>query len=179
MLRWFLLCSWVFLGYVVAQALLSHQPAAPGLATELRAMYREVRQTELTPVSPAWAPMIEERLECFGQAKIGGLALRFCTQDYAKAVMEEADQLLSSLPDKAGFIHCLNRCPIMYNMCMGERSTLSSGDCAFNPELCAGGRTGVPVALFESCVPVEQQCVELCLNRHWRGFFRTLGRVYW
>ncbi len=157
MLRYFLLVSWLFLLYVLYTGMVSHERIEPSLARQLIAMYHEVKESPLTLTSEACTPIIDRRLQCFGQAKLKGMELRYCTQEYSFAIMEQVGKSLDSLPQKAPFLQCVHLCPIMHNMCMGD-----------NHEL-----------FHEVCITTEQRCVEYCLNQHWRGFYRPAGKVFW
>ncbi len=157
MLRYFLLGSWFFLLYVLLTAVLSHERVEPSLARQLVAMYHEVKEAPLTQVSESCTPIIKKRLQCYGEANLGGMELKYCTQDYAFAIMRQAKEAHSSLPNKAPFLQCVSLCPIMHNMCMGE-----------NPEM-----------LHKACIETERRCVEYCLNQHWRGFYRPAGKAFW
>lgn len=157
MLRYFLLASWIFLLYLLFTALVSHERIEPSLARQLIAMYHEVKEAPLTRTSEACTPIIEQRLQCFGHAKLKGTELKYCTQEYAFAIMEQAKETHSSLPNKAPFLQCVKLCPIMHNMCMGDNTEL----------------------LHNTCIDTERRCVEYCLNKHWRGFYRPAGKAFW
>lgn len=151
----------------------SHDKKAPAGQTEpdalmaydkevLKTLIEEYRLLEEVPLSRLYDPLsaiISARIDCYG--RYSDMERRnLCRKQYSRDIFFTAMQNIRSAPSKGFFMMCVRVCPITYGICKGEQHTQDSD----LPEL--------------DCIKREAQCIESCLDQHWRGATHISSEAY-
>jgi hypothetical protein len=144
-MKTFLAIFWTIIGLAVFFAFYSYRSVETSSLKRITTKYELVTKTPLTENSHEFKKLIEYRVACFGAD--GSLAKEKlpCMETYVLTLLRMCEKDATALPNKSGFVRCVRECPIMFNICMGEKQA------------------------DEPCVKVEEQCIEHCLDKEWRG----------
>lgn len=113
----------------------------------VRELYGKVNNTLPSVVSANEnEAIIRDRLQCYAENNDYTRRIRMCNNFYAKALVNQARDTLTSRPDIGLFVANINLCPVMYNMCVGQTANNK-----------------------EKCITFERQCVDYTLDTFWRG----------
>lgn len=99
--------------------------------------------------------IIRERLECYAIDSDYARRIRVCNNLYAKAIVKQARDALTSRPDMGKFVMNVNLCPVMYSMCMGIADNNKN-----------------------RCITFERQCIDYNLDSYWRGASQYTQQQY-
>jgi hypothetical protein len=122
----------------------------------VRELYDKVNRTLPSVVSAKeHERIIRERLECYAVDTDYARRIRECNNVYAKAIVKQARNALTSRPDMGKFVLNLNMCPVMRNMCIGIAGNDS-----------------------EQCITFERQCIDYTLDSFWRGASQYTQQQY-
>lgn len=109
-------------------------------------IYESSRRAEPSRVGrEEFQTIIRERARCYKQMTEPLGRKRSCNIAYVDAIIRTAREKLKSVPELGLFIRRVQYCPIMYSMCVGENQNT------------------------EACVEVERNCIDITLDKYWRG----------
>lgn len=109
-------------------------------------MYDQSQQAEPSRVGrEEFKAIIRDRVQCYDKVTAPLGRKRLCNIAYVDAIIHTAREKLKSAPRLGLFIGVVQYCPIVYSMCIGENMN------------------------GESCVAVERQCIDITLDKYWRG----------
>jgi hypothetical protein len=145
MLKLFLAIAWTLIGATLCLAFFAYRSVETSTIKRVTEKYAVVLKTPLTENSNAYRSLIEYRLNCFRADGSFAKEKLPCMEKYLLTLVRMGENDVTSLPNKPAFVKCVRDCPIMYNMCMGSKLD------------------------EEPCIVVEEQCIEHCMDKEWRG----------
>jgi len=129
--------------------------------TRLLHAYEEVKEAPLSPLKDAIGQVVEDRLECYVRNTDSQSRIQNCLNDYLRKIVFIARGGIQTVPLVGEFLLCARDCPVIYAMCRGEprEELLQSLKERF-----------IDASLYDdACIARETQCVEICLDKFWRG----------
>lgn len=141
----FLVVAWTIIGLVLVLAFFPFQKVETSSRRHVMDKYEAVLKTPLTRESQEFKKLIEYRVACFGADSSLAKEKLPCMETYLLTLLRMCEKDSTALPNKPGFVRCVRECPIMFNICMGQKQA------------------------DEPCILVEEQCIEHCLDKEWRG----------
>lgn len=155
-MRLLALCVAVFIGFVLFRALEFERVEPRSNIDVARELYARVNKTLPSVVNAREnEKIIRDRLECYAEDNDYARRIRICNNLYAKALVKQARETLTSRPDMGLFVSNIIMCPIMQNMCVGQTGNN-----------------------MERCVTFERQCVDYMLDSYWRGAAQYTHQQY-
>lgn len=141
------LCLALLLGFVVLRSTDYRSVAPPSNIERARQLYQKVNTTLASVVSAReHEAIIRERLECYAENSDYTKRIGLCNNLYAKSIVKQARESLTSRPEMGLFVKNISLCPVMHNMCIGKTNNDN-----------------------ERCVVFERQCIDYMLDSYWRG----------
>ncbi|MDD2467638.1 MAG: hypothetical protein PHI97_26960 [Desulfobulbus sp.] len=112
----------------------------------VRFYYQQVEKTAPSTVDEQQhIQVIRERLNCYFANNEYTERVNNCNGPYVKDIVALARQSLTARPSLGAFVRILNICPVLYNMCMGNKND------------------------GEQCILFERRCIDHVLDKYWRG----------
>lgn len=109
-------------------------------------MYFEVLKTEPSRIgAKRLDSLIRERIQCYSDNSKFGERAHECNSSYVAEIIDLAQEEIQAMPTLGVFISHVQLCPITYSICIGDQKT--EGECAL----------------------LERQCIDMYLDRYWRG----------
>lgn len=119
-------------------------------AVDINALFLDVSNTAPSGVSVDQnTAIIRQRIDCFAQNFSYTQRFKICMNTYQKSVVATARVNIEGRPEIGLFIKNVAYCPIMYNLCIGQIDSQKGNS--------------------DTCVKFERQCIDLMLDRYWRG----------
>lgn len=121
--------------------------APPSNIERARQLYQKVNMTLPSVVSAKkHEEIILERLECYAENSDYAKRIGLCNNQYAKDIVKQARESLTSRPEMGLFVKNIQLCPVVHNMCTGQTNNDR-----------------------ERCIVFERQCIDYMLDSYWRG----------
>lgn len=122
----------------------------------VRELYERVRNTLPSGVNAAGnAEAIRERLQCYEENHDYTQRIQVCNNAYVKKIVALAREAIHSRPNIGEFVLNVDKCPIVYNLCMGQTDQDR-----------------------DRCVLFERQCIDYTLDVFWRGSAQYTQQTY-
>lgn len=155
-MRILVLCMLLFFGLIILLASDYKEIEEKTNIEFAREIYNKVNNTLPSIVSAKnHEQIIRERLECYAIDSDYARRIRVCNNLYAKAIVKQARDALTSRPDMGKFVMNVNLCPVMYSMCMGVADNNKN-----------------------RCITFERQCIDYNLDSYWRGASQYTQQQY-
>ncbi len=154
---------WLFLGLLSAVFVLALAgPSGEVAHDELRRDYEDVEKVYPSSLSPRLIELAQKRVDCFGASPME----RFngaCRSDYLNSILQVGREEIKSAPRLGDFLANVDNCPVMYSVCMGEKS---EQDCRVidGENVCEYAEDNVL-----NCAAMEARCIDKVLDTFWRG----------
>ncbi len=128
----------------------------------LRQDYEAAVKVNPSSLAPRLIELAQKRVECFGASPLerfkGG-----CRSDYLNAIMKVGREEIVSAPRLGDFLANVDNCPVMYSVCMGEKSEQ-------NCRVTDGERVcDYADDQVLNCAAMEARCIDGVLDLYWRG----------
>jgi hypothetical protein len=140
----------IALAGLVAYLWTTTRPPSPSQFPNLDAalsMYNDIKQEESSRIgSEEFQRIIQERVLCYNNVTSPLQRNRPCNITYVDEIVRTARVNFQSAPQLGLFIREVQYCPIAYSMCVGENMDM------------------------ETCITFERKCIDLSLDKYWRGF---------
>lgn len=150
------LCLLLFFGLMILLASGYKEVEEKSNIEFARELYDKVNKTLPSVVSAKeHERIIRERLECYAIDSDYTRRIRVCNNLYAKAIVKQARDTLTSRPEMGKFVVNVNLCPVMQSMCIG----ITDND-------------------VDRCVIFEKQCIDYNLDSYWRGASQYAQQQY-
>ncbi len=94
--------------------------------------------------------IILDRIDCFESNVSYRDRINICLHEYRGDITDVAREFIAGRPQLGLFIENVSLCPIMYNLCQGQKDLQE----------------------FETnnlCIRFERQCIDYMLDEYWRG----------
>lgn len=111
--------------------------------------YEAIEEVELSELEGELKEVVKRRNDCYGNISNLSPRLSICRKHYLSEILALARQNIKSAPDLGKFMLCVRECPLAYSMCAGTEIE--------------------EININSECTIKEIQCIELCLDRYWRG----------
>jgi hypothetical protein len=122
----------------------------------VRDLYERVLGTLPSGVNAAGnAAAIRDRLKCYEENHSYTQRIQVCNNAYVKRIVGLARETIHSRPNIGEFVLNVDKCPILYNLCMGQTEQDR-----------------------ERCVLFERQCIDYTLDVFWRGSAQYTQQTY-
>lgn len=122
----------------------------------VRELYERVRNTMPSGVNAEGnAAAILERLKCYEENHGYTQRIQICNNAYVKQIVGLAREAIHSRPNIGEFVLNVDKCPIVYNLCMGQTEQDR-----------------------ERCVLFERRCIDYTLDVFWRGSAQYTQQTY-
>ncbi len=128
----------------------------------LRETYESVEKVHPSSLSPRLTELARKRADCFGaspMARFDGL----CHSEYLRDILRVGREEIESAPRLGDFLVQVDSCPIVYSVCMGEKS---AQDCreSEGERVCEYAEENM-----SNCAAMEARCIDRILDIYWRG----------
>ncbi len=94
--------------------------------------------------------VIEKRIQCFADNFSYQRRANVCLNEYRHNLVDVAREFVEGRPEVGIFLKNVAYCPVMYNLCQGQNEMHN-------------------VSSQELCIQFERQCIDLMLDKYWRG----------
>jgi hypothetical protein len=113
----------------------------------LEDLYTEVENAKLSnDNSKDIDEIIERRLACYASSISYRKRIAECNPQYIADLVSFARENVRSNPLLGNFVINSGSCPVMFNVCRGTENKST-----------------------EECIKIENQCIELMMDKYWRG----------
>ncbi|WP_139786636.1 hypothetical protein [Desulfamplus magnetovallimortis] len=110
--------------------------------------YNMIKASEASDLKDLWLELIDERIKCYSETSDYSLRLNNCRKYYIFKILITAREQIKSAPSIGAFMRCVRDCPLAFSLCNGELAV---------------------EAIEADCRDIEALCVEVCLDKYWRG----------
>lgn len=115
--------------------------------SRVNALYAEMENCEVSDLKEDLSGIIKERLTCYSDNLVTMERVRECRKKYVRSIVAVSRSRIKSAPKLGDSILCFQYCPISEAVCQGDNIDNPTADCVLK----------------------EVQCIEYCLDMHWRG----------
>lgn len=115
--------------------------------SSVSAWHAQMEGTELSDLQDGLFAIIEERITCYQNNLMTSERFQECGRKYVRSIVHLCRERIRSAPMLGDSILCFEYCPMTHALCQGDNMDGKSMD----------------------CIEQEAQCIEYCLDQHWRG----------
>lgn len=113
----------------------------------IKTFYQDVKKVKISDLDrPEIEKIIQKRINCYDKSFSYIDRISNCNINYISDIVEFSRKNIRSNPLLGNFVDKIVMCPVVYNVCQGSEDLEN-----------------------ESCIDVENKCIESMMDQYWRG----------